>query len=136
MKSITSAYGFPIAVALFGVALLASLVFAMPAQAKEFGMLYLNDETVRTFGVPAHLPHGGTDPLYVVTNGVDGQIGIAGVGPGEQAFSGGDWAVYEVTFTVDPYLLTSDEDVAAAQAAGDVIVERTADADFRCPVLP
>ncbi len=43
-----------------------------------------------------------------------------------------------VTFNagVTPYLLTSDEAVFAAEAAGDVTVTRTPDADFRCPVQP
>jgi hypothetical protein len=42
-----------------------------------------------------------------------------------------------VTFNtgVTPYLLTSDEAVAAATAAGDVTVSRAAGADFRCPVI-
>jgi hypothetical protein len=34
-----------------------------------------------------------------------------------------------------PYLLTSDEAVIAAKAAGDVTVTRAGDADFRCPVV-
>jgi hypothetical protein len=36
---------------------------------------------------------------------------------------------------VTPYLLTSDEAVAAAEAAGDVTVTRAPEADNRCPVL-
>ena len=53
-------------------------------------------------------------------------------------YHGGQWAVFEVTFVqgVDPYLLTSDEAVFAAQQAGDVTVNRDAGADFHCPVLP
>lgn len=35
---------------------------------------------------------------------------------------------------VTQYLLTSDEAVMAAQAAGDVTVTRAPDADFRCPI--
>jgi hypothetical protein len=56
------------------------------------------------------------------------------VGPGQPGYTGGDWAVFRVTFTVAPYLLTSDEAVAAAEAAGDVTVTRDASADFRCPI--
>jgi hypothetical protein len=43
-----------------------------------------------------------------------------------------------VTFEdgVTPYLLTSDEAVFAAEAAGDVTVIRDPGQDFRCPVLP
>ena len=105
---------------------------------REFGMLYLNGDTVRTFGNPSNLPHGGMDPLYVVMNGVDGQLGISGIGPGEQGFHGGSWAFHAVHFNegVNPYLLTSDEDVMAAEDAGDITVTRIAENDFRCPVLP
>ena len=79
----------------------------------------------------------GTDPFYTVTNGAAGQLGIAGVAPGDGPYHGGSWQVYLVTFNagVTPYLLTSDEAVAAARAAGDVTVARAGDADFRCPVV-
>jgi hypothetical protein len=111
---------------------------AGPASAKTFGGLYHDGEVVRTFGLPAPTPHGGIDPLYSVTNGVEGQLSITAVAPGEPGFHGGRWAVYTVTFVdgVDPYLLTSDEAVLAAEAAGDVTVVRTPEADNRCPVLP
>jgi len=71
-------------------------------------------------------------------NGAAGQLGIAGVAPGDGPYHGGAWAVNSVTFNdgVTPYLLTSDEAVFAAQAAGDVTVTRNPDADFRCPVQP
>ena len=68
----------------------------------------------------------GVDPLYMVTNGVPGQLGIAGVGPGDGPFHGGAWAVWPVTFNagVTPYLRTSDEAVMAPADAGDVTVVR------------
>jgi hypothetical protein len=101
-------------------------------------VLYHDGEIVRTVVNASRLPHGGTDPFYSVTNGVEGQLGIAGVAPGDGPYHGGAWAVNEVTFAdgVTPYLLTSDEAVFAAEAAGDVTVVRTPEADFRCPVLP
>jgi len=92
---------------------------------------------VGTVVVPAHVPAGsGSDPFYNVTNGAAGQLGIAGVAPGDGPYHGGDWQVWLVTFNdgVSPYLLTSDEAVAAAQAAGDVTVTRAPAADFRCPI--
>lgn len=126
--------------AVFGILAFAGFVSANHGNGngQHFGDLYLNGETVRTFGVPANLPHGGTDPLFVVSNGVSGQIGIAGLGPGEQGYSGGDWAFYDVTFNqgVQAYLLDSDEAVLAAEMAGDVTVTRVQANDFRCPVLP
>jgi hypothetical protein len=92
---------------------------------------------VGTVVTPSPSPAGtGTDPFYNVTNGVADQLGIAGVAPGDGPYHGGSWQVFLVTFNpgVTPYLLTSDEAVAAAQAAGDVTVTRSGDADFRCPV--
>jgi hypothetical protein len=98
------------------------------------GQLYLDGDVVGTVVNPASLPSGGTDPFFMVTNGVSGQLGIAGVGPGQPGYTGGDWAVYRVTFTGSPYLLTSDEAVMAALSAGDVTVVRDPAADFRCPI--
>jgi hypothetical protein len=96
------------------------------------GQLYLNDEIEGTTVNPAPLPNGGTDDFFVVTNGVDGQLGIAGVGPGEPGYTGDDWAVWKVTFTST--LLTSDEAVMAAEDDGDVTIVRDPSADFRCPI--
>lgn len=117
------------------LAVIAVLALTGPAGAKTGkGQLYLDGDIVGTVVNPAALPHGGSDPFFMVTNGVEGQLGIAGVGPGQPGYTGGDWAVNRVTFTVAPYLLTSDEAVAAAEAAGDVTVTRVASADFRCPI--
>jgi hypothetical protein len=100
--------------------------------------LYNDGDIVRTVVNPARIPNGGTDPFYSVTNGVDGQLGIAGVAPGDGPYHGGAWAMNTVTFNdgVTPYLLTSDEAVFAAETAGDVTVTRVPGADFRCPVQP
>ncbi len=102
------------------------------------GNLFLDGRVVGTVVPPSHMEPGtGLDPLYEVTNGAAGQLGIAGVGPGDAgAYHGGAWQVWTVTFNtgVTPYLLTSGSAVAAAQAAGDVTVTRMVSADFRCPV--
>jgi hypothetical protein len=123
-----------VAVALAVVAVLA-LVGPAGAQTGK-GQLYLDGEIVGTVVNSAQLPHGGTDPFFGVTNGVAGQLGIAGVGPGQPGYTGGDWAFHSVTFNmgVTPYLLTSDEDVMAAEAADDVTVTRVEENDFRCPI--
>jgi hypothetical protein len=100
-----------------------------------FGKLYLNGQVVGTVVPPAQVtPGSGQDPFYKVTNGASGQLGIAGVGPGEPGFHGGDWKVFTVTFNVTPYLLTSGAAVAAAAARGDVTVTRQPAQDFRCPI--
>jgi hypothetical protein len=100
-----------------------------------FGKLYLNGQVVGTVVPPAQVtPGSGLDPFYKVTNGASGQLGIAGVGPGEPGFHGGDWAVFTVTFNVTPYVLTSGSAVIAAEASGDVTVTRQPGQDFRCPI--
>src|SRR5947199_6137464 len=116
----------------------AALFAAVPAMATtQTGQLFHDGAVVGTVVTPAPIAAGsGTDPFYKVTNGAAGQLGIAGVAPGDGPYHGGSWQVYLVTFNprVTPYLLTSDEAVAAARTAGDVTVTRSADADFRCPV--
>ncbi len=127
------------AVAVAAIAGCALLLMAGPASASVGkGMLFHDGDTIRTVVVSSPVPGGGTDPLYEVTNGAEGQLGIAGVAPGDGPYHGGSWQVFVVTFNdgVTPYLLTSDEAVFAAEAAGDVTVTRDAAADFRCPVQP
>ncbi len=124
-----------LAAALAGAALaLASPAVADPA---KFGSLFHDGAVVGTVVVSQPVPAGsGLDPFFAVTNGAFGQLGIAGVAPGDGPYHGGLWAVHKVTFNagVTPYLLTSDEAVAAAAAHGDVTVTRAAGGDFRCPV--
>jgi hypothetical protein len=116
-----------------------ALLAALPAMATtQTGQLFHDGAVVGTVVTPAPIaPGSGTDPFYKVTNGATGQLGIAGVAPGDGPYHGGSWQVYLVTFNpgVTPYLLTSDEAVFAAQAAGDVTVTRAGSADFRCPVI-
>ena len=115
-----------------------AVVVAVPAMATTGkGSLFHDGAVVGTVVVPANVPAGsGSDPFFKVTNGADGQLGIAGVAPGDGPYHGGDWQVWLVTFKdgVTPYLLTSDEAVAAAESAGDVTVTRAPAADFRCPI--
>jgi hypothetical protein len=124
--------------ALASVAASTALVAAVPAMASTGkGSLFHDGAVVGTVVVPANVsPGSGTDPFYNVTNGAAGQLGIAGVAPGDGPYHGGNWQVWLVTFNggVTPYLLTSDEAVTAAETAGDVTVTRAAGADFRCPV--
>jgi len=125
-------------IAIAGAAAVTALVVTLPAMATTGkGSLFHNGAVVGTVVVPAKVPAGsGSDPFYNITNGAAGQLGIAGVAPGDGPYHGGDWQVWLVTFNngVTPYLLTSDEAVAAAAAAGHVTVTRAAAADFRCPI--
>src|SRR5262250_2390018 len=64
-----------------------------------FGQLFLDGHVVGTVVTPAEVQAGsGIDPFFKVTNGAGGQLGIAGVGPGEPGYHGGDWEVFTVTF--------------------------------------
>src|SRR5919109_2911097 len=76
-----------------------------------FGNLYFNGTIVRTVVPPASFPNEGLDNFYKVTNGVSGQLGIAGVAPGSVNYHGGAWKVFIVTFQSNPVLLTSEQAV-------------------------
>jgi len=121
-----------------GAAVVGALIAASPAPAAASvgrGNLFLHGGIVGTIVAPAPVPVGsGRDPFYSVTNGAPGQLGIAGVGPGDAGYHGGDWEFFAVTFNTAPYLLTSGEAVMAAEASGDVTVLRLPGRDFRCPV--
>lgn len=127
-----------VSLAAMGAAAL-SVVGGAGAQAANvgFGSLFLNGAVVGTVVVPAHVaPGSGRDPFYEVMDGASGQLGIAGVGPGEPGYHGGDWEVFTVSFNpgVTPYLMESGAAVQAAAQSGDVSVSRQPDQDFRCPV--
>src|SRR5437870_12905140 len=125
-------------IALAATVAIAAAVVAAPATATTGkGSLFHDGAVVGTVVVPAHVaPGSGSDPFYKVTNGAAGQLGIAGVAPGDGPYHGGDWQVWLVTFDdgVTPYLLTSDEAVLPANSAGHVTVTRPPAADFRCPI--
>ncbi len=118
--------------------LLALPVSSVFAAQPGFGNLYYNGGIVRTVVPPAAFPNGGQDNFYKVTNGVSGQLGIAGVAPASPDYHGGHWKVFVVAFKggVSPILLTSEQAVHATQNAGLVTVTRNAAADFLCPVQP
>jgi hypothetical protein len=128
-------------VSLMVIAVVAMLALAPGASARPGFVFppiccFHDGETVRTVVPPSAFPNEGRDPFYAVMGGVSGQLGVAGVAPGDAGYHGGQWAVYVVTWNVAPYLLTSDEAVLAAEAAGDVTVARNPAADFLCPIQP
>jgi hypothetical protein len=118
---------------------LALLVIAVtPALAKGpkagFGNLYYAGGIVRTVVPPAAAPKTGKDPLYVIIDGTEDQLPVAAVAPGDKEYHGGKWAVSVVTWNVEPYLLTSADEVL--QAGDDVTIVRMSEADFKCPIQP
>lgn len=96
------------------------------------GCCYYNGMVVRTVVPPAINPQEGRDNFY----GIAGQKGVVAVAPGDTDYHGGHWKFFLVTFNVTPYLLTSEADVLAAEAAGDVSIVRDQTMDFKCPIQP
>jgi hypothetical protein len=117
-----------------------TVLFAAPASAKDFGMLYAEGEVFRTFGNPANVPDGtGTDPIYTFENSTNlDQLSVARYAPGPGSH-GGRWAVHHATW-LDledaDNLITDYETLQEFVDAGLLMVERDEGADFRCPILP
>lgn len=127
------------------IAIMAALMImalAVPALAVSentpvgFGLLFYEDETVRTVVPPAAAPQEGRDNLYVIMEGAEGQLPVAAVAPGDRDYHGGQWAFHSVTWNTMPYLLGSEGDVEEAATAGDVTITRVAANDFKCPIQP
>lgn len=104
-------------------------------QGANFGLLFYNGDVIRTVATPTSQPGRGVDTIYAFPEGVEGQLSVTAVAPGDN-YHGGRWAVHVVTWNVEPYLLTSDEAVEAAISSGDIDVARMPQADFVCPVTP
>ena len=125
-------------ITLFSGALLA-LIAAQSLQAQPaFGELYYDGGVVRTVVPPAASPKQGRDAIYPIVGGVEGQLPVAAVAPGDKDYHGGKWAVNVVMWRVSavPYLLTSEQMVLDAEASGLVVITRVRDADFKCPIQP
>ena len=98
------------------------------------GCCYHGGNLVRTVVPPAAFPNEGIDDFYAIMGGVADQKGVVAVAPGDEGYHGGHWAFHSVTWNVAPYLLTSEADVLAAAAAGDVTITRIPENDFLCPI--
>lgn len=117
-----------------------AVLFTAPVGAKDFGMLYAEGETFRTFGNPANVAPGtGTDPLYTFVNSTNGaQLSVAQFAPG-QGSHGGRWAIWEATWVNDAdrsILVTDYETLQAYMTAERLTLGRVDEDDFRCPILP
>lgn len=120
-----------------------SLIFAFPAfaAAPNFGAaIYADGETWGTKGttdLPAPTENNiqSFDGLFIITNGVGGQLPVAEAAPGNPAYNGGRWIAYDVTFNVAPVLVTSYAQLHALEMAGDVTISGPG-AVFQCPLLP
>lgn len=127
---------------ILSIALLAFIVLqagAVLAKPSRTGQLYYNGEVVRTL-VPSGKPlkEEGSDPLYVFPN-PEGegtlQYSVTRYAPGDKEYRGGHWAVWLVSWNVEPQDLTSYDEVADAIESGDISVTRSPENDVLCPVL-
>jgi len=118
------------------VVILVMTVTITLAQRPGFGQLYYDGMTVRTVVPPAAMTKEGVDDFYVVMGGVEGQLAIAAVAPGDKGYHGGKWAFHSVEWDVEPYLLTSEDEVLQAEMDGDVTITRVPENDFKCPIQP
>ena len=79
-----------------------ALITAQSLQAEPpFGQLYYDGAVVRTVVPPAAAPKQGRDPIYPIMGGVEGQLPVAAVAPGDKGYHGGKWAVNGVMFEGD-----------------------------------
>lgn len=98
------------------------------------------------FAAPLKEPRGNNsqsfDGLFVVVNGVEGQMPVAEASPGNPAYNGGRWNVYQVMWIAgEPSLLTSYDDIAYQESMGNVLVVHGTPPGgppqyFVCPMLP
>jgi len=112
----------------------AAATAARPAFVFPGGCCFYDGDTVRTVVPPSAFPNEGTDPFYAVMGGAPGQKAVVGLAPGDAGYNGGHWAFYSVTWNDTPYLLTSEDAILAAAAAGDVTITRVPANDFLCPI--
>jgi hypothetical protein len=126
------------------VATLAALaigaLLAAPVGAKDFGTLYAEGDTFRTFANAANVePGSGTDPIYTFTNSTNpDQLSVARYAPGAGSH-GGRWAVHHATWVNAEdadNLITSFDALQLYVDAELLTVVRDEAADFRCPILP
>ncbi len=96
------------------------------------GCCYYDGGTVRTVVPTAANPNVGVDNFYAVPD----QKAVVAVAPGDTDYHGGKWAFHAVAWNVEPYLLTSEAVVLAAEWAGDVSISRVPEMDFKCPIQP
>ena len=115
---------------------LLAVTAATPAAAREFGTIYVDGASYRTFASPARVDPGtGRDPIVSFTNFDQG--GVAQYAPGRGSH-GGRWAVWMATWIdpTDAHLVTDFDTVLSLAASGEITLERVPAADFRCPILP
>jgi hypothetical protein len=79
------------------------------------------------------------DPIFVFTNGAEGQLPVGEAAPGNPMYNGGRWSAYTATWIEElPHakpVLTSYEEVQFHANLGHLILEEIG-LYFQCPLLP
>jgi hypothetical protein len=97
---------------------------------------YVDDVLYRTVGTPTDFSNTGApastyDKIYALGSGLRN---VAEAKPGDRDFNGGRWAVYPVTWNVDPYQITNDGALLDAAANGELSIASTPVRLFFCNV--
>jgi hypothetical protein len=76
------------------------------------------------------------DGLFVISDGVKGQLPVSEAGPKNPAYNGGRWSAYSVTWeaTATKVLVTSYAQLMDLADSGAVTIE-SAHSYFQCPLL-
>ncbi len=101
--------------------------------------------TKGTTSLPAPNAHNvqSFDKLFVITNGVDGQLPVAEAAPGNVNYNGGRWFTHTVTWKSNPVLLTSYAQIMDYLESEQLVIAEGAPGGpgsppdfFQCPLLP
>lgn len=97
---------------------------------------YIDGTLYATVGTPTDFSTTGAptdtyDNIYALGNGL---MNVADAKQGDRDFNGGRWLVFPVTWNVTPYQITSDADLFAAEAAGELTVGTEPVKAFFCSV--
>jgi len=106
--------------------------------------IFVDDVLYRTVGTKTDFsttgaPDHSFDTIFLLDDGseaADGLASVATAAPGDRDYNGGRWMVYAVSWNVDPYQLTNDEEVMQAETAGDISISEEPVKYFECPVIP
>ena len=97
---------------------------------------YIDSTLYRTIATPTDLSHTGApvhsfQPIFALGGDLRN---VATAGPGDPGYRGGRWMVVPIIWHIAPTQFTSDEQVVAAEAAGDIDFG-TPTTFFVCPVI-
>ena len=99
---------------------------------------YIDGTLYRTVGTPTDFsgtgaPADSFQPIYDL--GGNGLLNVADAAPGDPGYRGGRWVVLPIIWTnIAPTQLTSDEQILAAEAAGDIDIGAPVKF-FECPAI-